>query len=531
MSFWHPKQWWRLCRLSFILGRVLLHPGFFGRRWWVKPISLLLWPFARRCSRGKALRLTFVRCGPLFIKLGQLLSTRRDMLPIDVADELKFLQDRVPPFSGEVAKKIIERALAQSIDACFSDFSVSPLASASIAQVHAATLTDGTPVVIKVLRPHIAQRAARDISAMYLMARLVAFFWRSSQRLRLQAVVREFERVTIDELDLQREAANASQLKRFFAQSQLLYVPTIYWDYTRSHIMVSERVGGIPVSDIQALTQRKVDFKLLAERGVEIFFTQVFRDRFFHADMHAGNIFVDAASPADPTYIAVDFGIMGTLTDNDQAYLAQMLLAFFKRDYQAVATLHVDSGWVPANTRTDEFESSIRAVCEPIFERPLKEISFARFLLKLFQTAERFQMPVQPQLVLLQKTLMQVEGLGRQLYPELDLWVVAKPILEKFVRSQQGCAAQIKQLLTSVPNNLQHMSHVPALFEQLLRQQVKATATAESLECIQKKPHRYRLWGLGLGCVLASVLWWMFPMAMTHGWVAAFGVALLLFSV
>ena len=384
-------------------------------------------------SRGLRLRLALEGLGPIFIKFGQILSTRRDLLPMDVADELAVLQDQVPPFDSERAVALIEQQLGGKLELFFAHFDAKPLASASVAQVHAAQLKTGEEVVVKVIRPGLKSIIGQDLAWIYLLARLAEWSSREARRLHLVEVVDDYSRTIHDELDLLREAANSSQLKRNFEHSDLLYVPQIYWDYCRPHVLVMERIYGIPVTDLAELSAQQIDMRLLAERGVEIFFTQVFRDSFFHADMHPGNIFVSREHPNNPQYIAIDCGIIGSLTPEDQDYLARNLMAFFKRDYRKVAQLHIDSGWVPAKTKVNEFEAAIRTVCEPIFEKPLKDISFGQLLLRLFQVARRFNMEVQPQLVLLQKTLLNIEGLGRQLYPELDLWRTGRPYLERWM--------------------------------------------------------------------------------------------------
>lgn len=423
-----------------------------------------------KLDRGDRLRLALEELGPVFVKFGQILSTRRDLLPDDMADSLKTLQDRVPPFPSDVARNIIEKSLGAPVSELFKEFSADPLASASVAQVHAATLLNGQEVVVKVLRPGIEKVIHQDLALMYLMANLLEKYWTEGKRLHPVDVVADYDSTIHDELDLQREAANASQLRRNFEDSPLIYIPFIDWDYTRKSVMVMERIHGIPIADVPALKAAGVNLKVLAEKGVEIFFTQVFRDSFFHADMHPGNIFVDVSNPADPKYIAIDFGIVGTLAPDDQSYLARNLLAFFRRDYRQVAQLHIQSGWVPPDTRVNEFEAAIRTVCEPIFEKPLKDISFGHFLLRLFQTARRFNMEVQPQLVLLQKTLLNVEGLGRQLYPELDLWSTAQPFLESWMRKRIGPAGLIKSLQTHLPSWLEQSPEMPQLVHDALLQ-------------------------------------------------------------
>ncbi|TDO97975.1 ubiquinone biosynthesis regulatory protein kinase UbiB [Marinomonas balearica] len=424
-------------------------------------------------NRAERLRLALESLGPIFVKFGQILSTRRDLLPDDIANELAKLQDRVPPFSGKTAQKIIEKSLGNNIEDVFEAFSVEPLASASIAQVHTATLKTGESVVVKVIRPNIEKTIRQDIGLLYILAHFIAKVSSDGRRLRPVEVVTDYEYTILDELDLAKEAANTGLLQRNFTDSPLLYVPQVYWDYCGRDVMVIERISGIPVADIDALNAANVNMKVLAERGVEIFFTQVFSHSFFHADMHPGNIFVDVSNPELPKYIAIDCAIMGSLDDEDKSYLARNLLAFFKRDYRMVAELHVQSGWVPKGTPVHAFESAIRSVCEPMFAKPLKDISFGQVLLGLFQTARRFNMEVQPQLVLLEKTLLNIEGLGRQLYPDLDLWVTAKPFLERWMSEQVGprrvldevkkqapeWAGQLPQIPNLVFSALTHLSH------------------------------------------------------------------------
>jgi ubiquinone biosynthesis protein len=465
----------RLFRISWVFCRYRLDtflpltelPGPLKVFFMLAPWHLFPQP---KLSRGDRLRLALEELGPVFVKFGQILSTRRDLLPDDMADSLKTLQDRVPPFPSDAARRIIETSLGAPVSELFKEFGADPMASASVAQVHTATLLNGQAVVVKVLRPGIDKVIRQDLALMYLMANLLEKYWTEGKRLRPVDVVADYDSTIHDELDLQREAANASQLRRNFENSSLIYIPFIDWDYTRKSVMVMERIHGIPIADIPALKAAGVNLKVLAEKGVEIFFTQVFRDSFFHADMHPGNIFVDATNPADPKYIAVDFGIVGTLAPDDQSYLARNLLAFFRRDYRQVAQLHIQSGWVPPDTRVNEFEAAIRTVCEPIFEKPLKDISFGHFLLRLFQTARRFNMEVQPQLVLLQKTLLNVEGLGRQLYPELDLWSTAQPFLESWMRKRIGPAGLIKSLQTHLPAWLEQSPEMPQLVHDALLQ-------------------------------------------------------------
>ncbi|VAW53704.1 Ubiquinone biosynthesis regulatory protein kinase UbiB [hydrothermal vent metagenome] len=434
-------------------------------------IYLFPWNWFRRKRKPRAQRMreALEDLGPIFIKFGQMLSTRRDLLADDIADELELLQDAVPAFPGEIAKSIIEKAFDESVNELFASFDEQPLASASVAQVHAAVLKTGENVVVKVLRPDILPVIKRDLSLLYIIAELAAKYSSQLRRLRPVEVIAEYEKTILDELDLLREAANASQLRRNFEGSNDLYVPEIHWDFVRKNVLVMERIYGIPIRDIKALKEQGTDMERLAAMGVEIFFTQVFSHNFFHADMHPGNIFVDIENPKLPQYIAVDFGIMGTLSQTDKRYLAENFLAFFQRDYYKVAKLHVESGWVPSHTRVDEFESAIRSVCEPIFEKPLKEISFGQLLLRLFQTARRFNMEVQPQLVLLQKTLLNIEGLGRQLYPDLDLWKTAKPFLEKWMEEQVGARALFTHLKDDLPYLIEKMPEMPSLIYKSLK--------------------------------------------------------------
>ena len=421
--------------------------------------------------RGERLRLALEHLGPVFIKFGQALSTRPDIVPPDIALELAKLQDRVPPFPSEQARAIVERSLGKPVSELFAAFDDTPIAAASVAQVHGARLhgdggSPGIEVVVKIIRPDIEAAVRKDIALLYTLATWAERLSPLARRVRPRAVVAEFETILIDELDLMREGANCSQLRRNWLGSPLIYHPVVFWDFTRPDVLVMERIGGISIRELDRLRALGVDFQVLAERGVEIFFKQTFRDNFFHADMHPGNIFVEAADPAQPSYLAVDFGIVGTLTPQDQRYLAENFLAFFNRDYRRIAELHVESEWIPAETRVEAFEAAIRTVCEPIFQRPLKDISFGFFLLRLFQIARRFNYQVQPQLVLLQKTLLQVEGLGRQLYDELDLWKTAKPIMEEWMRARLGPAALIEKARYQLPLLTQSL---PLLVERSLR--------------------------------------------------------------
>ena len=461
------------------------------------------------------LRLALESLGPIFIKFGQLLSTRRDLLSDELAFELQKLQDQVPPFDSDTSIQLIETALNKSINDVFEDFDSTPLASASVAQVHAATLYSGEDVVVKVVRPGIDKIIASDIQLMYLAAQLLEKYSIDGRRLRPVEIINDYEKTIFDELDLMREAANASQLRRNWENSDLMYVPEVHWPHTNKNVMVMERIYGTPVTDIAALEAAGTDMKKLAERGVEIFFTQVFRDSFFHADMHPGNIFINITEPDNPRYIAIDCAIIGSLTPEDQNYLAKNLLAFFNRDYHEVAQLHIDSGWVPENTKVNEFEFAIRSVCEPIFEKPLKDISFGQVLLRLFQTARRFDMEVQPQLVLLQKTLLNIEGLGRQLYPELDLWTTAKPYLEKAIKERMGPRGLLKAFIEQAPEWLDQLPQAPQLVFDAL-QQIKnmdklAKEQRQTIEKLHKeleKSNRVKSQPV-LGCValvLAGVL-------------------------
>lgn len=485
--------------------------------WWLRlmfmfsPLRLL--PVGKR-SRGERLRLAMETLGPIFVKFGQMLSTRRDLLPEDIADELKRLQDQVPPFPGEVAVTLVERELGMTLAQAFADFDNRPLASASIAQVHAARLHTDEDVVVKIIRPGIERVLRQDMALLYRVARLLQMV-PDARRLRPVEVVSDYEATLFDELDLHKEAANTSQLKRNFKDSPLLYVPGIYWDLTHRRVMVQERIRGIPVADIALLRAQGIDLKRLAERGVEIFFTQVFRDNFFHADMHPGNIFVAHGNPDDPQYIAIDCGIVGSLTREDQDYLARNLLAFFHQDYYEVAALHIESGWVGEGTRANEFASAIRTVCEPILERPLKDISFGQVLLGLFQTAQRFNMEVQPQLVLLQKTLLNIEGLGRQLYPDLDLWSTAKPYIERWMRERAGPHGLWESLKRQAPELTRQLPELPVLAHHALshaesehKQRRHQTETLTSIRRhVSHAAHSARRLRLGLLLLALALAW------------------------
>lgn len=475
-------------------------------------------------SRGQRLRHAFETLGPVFIKFGQMLSTRRDLLPPDLAEELAQLQDRVAPFDGELARQQIERALGQPIDALFSDFNATPLASASVAQVHTARLKENNAdVVIKVIRPDIKPIINDDIQLMRLCARIIAQIL-PNNRLRPVEVVEEYRRTLLDELNLMSEAANTIQLRRNFENSPHLYVPYVYPDLCRENMLVMERIYGIPVSDRAALEANGTDLKLLAERGVEVFFTQVFRDSFFHADMHPGNVFVAYEHPNDPQWIGIDCGIVGTLNRQDKRYLAENFLAFFNRDYRKVAELHVKSGWVPPETKVEEFESALRTVLEPIFAKPLAEISFGHVLLNLFNTARRFNMQVQPQLVLLQKTLLYIEGLGRQLYPQLDLWQTAKPFLEHWMRQQIGPQAAWRAIKEKAPFWAEKLPDMPDLIYDTLTQMQHQQHMVKGLYQQYHQQHRRHaqsryLLGTGATLLLGSIF--LFP---THESLATTGL-------
>lgn len=511
----------RLARILTIGLRFGLEEFFLGHervrplRWLVR--ATLFWrPLTE--PRGMRLRHALEALGPIFVKFGQMLSTRRDLVPLDIADELALLQDRVPPFPSVEAIATLEKLYRKPLAEVFAEFDPTPVASASVAQVHFARLHDGTAVAVKVLRPGIAPVIAHDVSLLYAAAGLVEKLFADGRRLRPQEVVAEFEKHLEDELDLMREAANCSQLRRNFRDSPLLLVPGVYWDYCGHDVMVMDRMEGIPVSQIERLREAGVDIPKLAATGVEIFFTQVFRDGFFHADMHPGNILVRPGSrplpgevdagpkPVNDQYIALDFGIMGTLTEVDKQYLARNFLAFFRRDYKGVALAHLESGWVPADTRIDELEAAVRAVCEPVFDRPLKDISFGRVLLQLFQASRRFNVEIQPQLVLLQKTLLNIEGLGRQLDPELDLWKTAKPFLERWMNEQLGWRALVKNLQTEAPKWAALLPQLPRLAHQALNENRLARVEAGLTLMLHQQHARNRWLGViaGLLAILAA---------------------------
>jgi ubiquinone biosynthesis protein len=450
--------------------------------------------------RAVRLRQALEALGPIFVKFGQVLSTRRDLLPADIADELARLQDRVPPFFADQVIATLTRVYRRPVEDVFAEFDLNPVASASVAQVHLARLPDGTEVAVKVLRPGIARVIAGDLALLHAGASLVEWLWADGKRLRPHEVVDEFAKHLEVELDLLREASNASQLRRNFEGSPLLLVPRVHWDYCSSEVMVMERMRGSPVSHVDALRAQGVDIPRLARAGVEIFFTQVFRDGFFHADMHPGNILVTV----DGKYVALDFGIMGTLTEIDQNYLAQNFLAFFRRDYRRVAEAHIESGWAPSDTRVDDFEAAIRAVCEPIFAKPLKEISFGRVLLRLFQTSRRFNIQVQPQLVLLQKTLLNIEGLGRELDPELDLWATAKPYLERWMADQVGWRGFLERLKQEAPYWSTILPQLPRLLHQALARHAAPQLDLATAGLLREKQSQTRLLAL-IAALLALI--------------------------
>jgi ubiquinone biosynthesis protein len=465
----------RLIRINYILMRYNIDEIILGTPWF-SPLRFFVyfnpfyWTIGNKLTQGERIRLALEDLGPIYVKIGQIISTRRDILPDDIAIELSKLQDRVPPFPGTQAKTIIEQALRCRLEDVFTEFDTTALASASIAQVHAAKLFNGESVVIKVLRPNIRKIIDRDIDLLTTLAKFTERYWKKARHFKPQQIIAEVAQTLYDELDLMREGANASQLRRNFANSQTLYIPTIHWAYCRTNILVMERIHGTPIHEINKLRQAGVNMKKLAERLVEIFFTQVFRDSFFHADLHPGNIFVCDKDPENPTFIAVDFGIVGSLSRNDQRYIAENMLAFFKRDYQRVAELHIACGWLPPDTRIDQFEGAIRAVSEPIFEQPLHDISFGKLLLRLFQVARRFNINIQPQLVLLQKTLLSIEGLSRQLAPELDLWASASPQIEKWLKKQLGVRAFIRRLRENFPLWSEQFPEIPTLIYEVLKE-------------------------------------------------------------
>jgi len=489
----------RLIEINFTLARfgldeIILSTHFFRPLYLLGLINPFNWFRDNDLSQAERLRLCIESLGPIFIKFGQMLATRRDLFGDEIADELEKLLDRVPPFPWPQARDIVEQQLAMPLEQAFKRFDENEIASASIAQVYAAILPDGQDVVVKIVRPGIEQAIRRDIEVLVLLAKMADRYWDEARRVKPLQIVREFESTIMNELDLVREAANASELRRNFENSPDLYVPFVHWDYCRPQVMVMERIDGIPVTDIKQLQAQGINFEILSRKGVEIFFTQVFRHNYFHADMHPGNIFVAAETPEDPKYIAVDFGIMGSLSRGDQRYLAENFAAFFNRDYRRVAELHVDSGWVDRATRIDEFEASIRSVCEPIFQRPLSEISFGQLLLRLFQTARRFNIEIQPQLLLLEKTFLHIEGIGRQLYPQLDLWDTAKPFIEGWLSEQLGVRALIKGMKKNLPYIAEHLPDLPQLafkaLERIANDDLRLTLESRQIDELKREIRR-----------------------------------------
>lgn len=507
------KQAWRFFYINYVLAksgldRLLVSFHCFSAFRFVVYLNPWNWFRNQPFQRAVVLRETLEQLGPIFIKFGQALSTRPDILPEDMMVELSKLRDSVPPFSGEQAIEILEQTYGQSPYLLFDGFDVLPLASASIAQVHTAYLKTGESVVIKILRPNIRKIIDRDLAILKKMAAMLDRHWWGSKYLKPKDLVAEFERNLLDELDLQREAANATQLKRNFQDSSLLYVPKIHWDYVRKNVLVLERIHGISASDLEQMRAHGINLKTLAERGLHLFFTQVFRDCFFHADMHPGNVFVATTNPEQPQYICVDFGIMGTLDAGDKRYLAENLYAFFNRDYRQIAILHIKSGWVAPHTRIEDFESAIRTVCEPIFEKPLKDISFAQLILQLLQVGRRFQMVIQPQLMLLQKTLFAVEGLGRHIYPDLNIWITGKPFIERWLRDQMGPAAFFRHMRENIPFIIEDLPYLPRLINDVLsRLKEQNTVLMQPQEPIRpiSTPTGGMVRGVGLG-VLISML-------------------------
>jgi ubiquinone biosynthesis protein len=486
------KTFFRLIRIQRVLVKYGLDE-FISATHLLRPLRFFFYLAPRRrdssAPQGERIRLALEELGPIFVKFGQAISTRRDLLPPDIANELAKLQDAVPPFPTEQAIAILEAAYEQPVDEVFSRFDRESLAAASIAQVHTAALPDGTEVVVKVLRPGVRERIEQDLEVMRTIASLAAKYWEHGKRLKPTEVVSEYEQTIIDELDLMREAGNAAQLKRNFEGSEMLYVPEVYWDFCRPEVLVQERIHGIPISDMDALRAAGTNIEKLAENGVEIFFTQVFRHNFFHADMHPGNIFVNVEDPENPKYAAVDFGIVGTLNPEDKQYLAENFLAFFERDYYRIAKLHLDSGWVPDDARIDQLEAAVRTVCEPIFNKPLAEISFAQVLMRLFRVAQRFNVEIQPQLILLHKTLFNIEGLGRELYPELDIFKTAKPVLKQWMDEQVGARAMIDDLRENLPQLRQALRELPGVIRELSE---RATAGDLTLDLRSAEIERIR---------------------------------------
>ncbi|MBI5429111.1 MAG: ubiquinone biosynthesis regulatory protein kinase UbiB [Nitrosomonadales bacterium] len=496
----------RLIKIIYVVLRFGLDEFLLAHervRWMRVPLNILLFMRSTKKPRAVRLRLALENLGPIFVKFGQMLSTRRDLMPADIADELAKLQDQVPPFPSAQAVAVLEATYGKPLNEVFQSFEETPVASASVAQVHFAVLPDGRQAAVKLLRPGISRIIAHDLALLKVAAEMVEKLWADGRRLKPREVVGEFEKHLADELDLTREAANASQLRRNFAGSNLLLVPEMYWDFCTPEVMVMERMYGTPISQVDALRAAEVNISKLASDGVEIFYTQVFRDGFFHADMHPGNVQVAASGQ----YIALDFGIMGTLTDVDKRYLAQNFIAFFRRDYKRVAEVHIESGWAPAETRVDELEAAIRAVCEPIFDKPLREVSFGRVLLRLFQTSRRFGIEIQPQLVLLQKTLLNIEGLGLQLDPELDLWKTAKPWLERWMNEQVGWRGFIKALKVEAPNYATLLPQLPRLLHRYLTER-HDNENDETLRKLLRQQKRYNSLLTLISILLVGIAAW-----------------------
>ena len=491
------RTFFRLIRIQRILVKYGLDE-IISATHLLRPLRFFFYLAPRRRDRsapqGERIRLALEELGPIWVKFGQAVSTRRDLLPPDIANELAKLQDAVPPFPTEQVLEILDSAYDQPVDAVFKHFDREPLAAASIAQVHTAELPDGQEVVVKVLRPGVREKIEQDLEVMRTIAALAARYWEHGKRLKPMEVVSEYEQTIFDELDLMREAGNAAQLKRNFEGSDMLYVPEIHWDYCRPEVLVQERIHGIPISDMDALRAAGTNIERLAENGVEIFFTQVFRHNFFHADMHPGNIFVIVEDPENPKYAAVDFGIVGTLNPEDKQYLAENFLAFFERDYHRIARLHLDSGWVPEDARIDQLETAVRTVCEPIFNKPLSEISFAQVLMRLFRVAQRFNVEIQPQLILLHKTLFNIEGLGRELYPELDIFKTARPVLRQWMDEQIGARAMIGDLRENLPQLRQALRELPGVLREL-SERAKAGDLALDLRSVEIERIRAELEG------------------------------------
>lgn len=510
------SQFSRVIKIAYIWQKYGLDETLFVIPW-LRPLKPLLWlnPASwfvnRKRSYPQRLCLALEALGPLFIKFGQVLSTRADLFSEDIAHALAQLQDQVKPFESPVATKIITHSLKRPINEVFQQLDEAPLASASIAQVHAGVLRDGREVVVKVLRPGIRKTITQDIALLYTIAKLLDRHWPHAKRLHLIDVVAELERSLLGELDLMREAANASQLKRNNRHRPGVYIPEVMWDYCSHRILVMERLYGTPISDINALHDQGINLKQLAERGIEIFYQTVFEDCFFHADMHPGNILINVQSGV-PTYALMDFGIVGALSETDQHYLAANFLAFFKRDYRRVAELHIESGWVPANTNVLELESAIRTVCEPIFDKPLKDISMGHTLFRLLQMARQFNVEIQPQLILMQKTLLNIEGIGRQLCPDLDLWSTAKPFLEQWMQRQMGPRALIKRIRQQLPRLSQRLPEMPDLLYQWLQNPSTHDATTSSQPAaMPTQPTKKPFWrGLISGIGIVLILWWVY---------------------